>query len=193
MSMSTKSRRYILFSILIIVVTGIAIYLMGHPLICKCGYIKLWHGQVISSENSQHISDWYTFSHIIHGLIFYFIAWLFAKLFKLRFNIWAGLLFAVALESAWEILENTPLIVNRYREATIALDYFGDSVLNSICDIGAMALGYFIANKSKVWVSIALILIMELGVGYFIRDNLTLNVIMLIAPNDAIKEWQQGL
>jgi hypothetical protein len=143
---------------------------------------------VVSAENSQHIADWYTPSHIIHGFAFYGLFWLVGR----RWPLGARLLAATALEAGWEILENTPLIINRYREATIALDYYGDSVLNSVSDIGWMILGFVLASRLPVWASIALIVIAEAGVGYAIRDNLALNILMLIYPLEAVRHWQAG-
>ena len=170
----------------IIATMAVALALMGHPAICKCGYVKLWHGVPLSPENSQHISDWYTFSHVIHGFAFYGLAWLVAK----RQPLGARLVAAVLLECGWEVFENTDFVINRYREVTISLDYYGDSVLNSTMDVAAMILGFAAAARLPVWATILATLGFEAFVGYSIRDNLLLNIIMLIYPLDAIKRWQ---
>lgn len=188
--MDRSLKRYGPIAAAVIVAAALVLTAMGRVPICTCGYIKPWHGIVASSENSQHISDWYTFSHIIHGFGFYFLFWLLGT--RRGWPLGLRLVLALLLESGWEILENTPMVINRYRATTIALDYFGDSVLNSVCDILAMVLGFFLAARLPVWLIVTLTVVMEVAVAYFIRDNLALNILQLIYPVEAILKWQQG-
>jgi hypothetical protein len=175
-------------------VAGIAILMamtllwLGRTPICTCGYVKLWHGQVMSSENSQHLLDWYTPSHILHGLAFYFGLRYLAP----RLSVGWRLVIASVIEAGWEVVENTSWIIDRYRGETAALDYFGDSIINSSADFAAMVVGFLIAMRAPVWVSVALFIAAEVIVGYIIRDGLMLNIIMLLWPLDAIKQWQLG-
>lgn len=180
----------ILIVIGLLILHAVVLLAMGQVPICECGFVKFWYGATGTSQGSQHISDWYTFSHIIHGFVFYFILWLINKKLKLPFG--TLLLIAVLVETGWEIFENTDFIINRYREVTISLDYYGDSVINSVSDIIWMIVGFVAAKKFPLWLSLALIVAMEVFVAYYIRDNLTLNIIMLVYPLDAIRQWQMG-
>lgn len=181
--------------IFIIIAQISTLYFMGRLPICACGYISLWEGDVMSAANSQQIADWYTFSHIIHGFVFYaLLTWLSKKFFKKSGGLPVGLIFigATLLETGWEIIENSPWIIDYYRHNTVSLGYIGDSILNSTFDVVWMALGFLAARKLPVYVTILLIIFFELLTGFIIRDGLLLNIIMFIYPADFIKVWQMG-
>lgn len=171
-----------------------ALFAMHRPPICACGTVKLWHGVVQSAENSQHIADWYSFSHVIHGLLFYGAAWLLWRKWRVFGGLSAryALPVAAAIEASWELLENSPMIIDRYRAVTVSWGYEGDSIVNSMADIGWMVIGFLLAARLPVWASIALGMGFELFTLAVIRDNLTLNVLMLVWPIDAIRQWQGG-
>jgi hypothetical protein len=167
---------------------GVVLQLMGRRPWCECGSPVPWSWDIWSSHNSQHLVDPYAFTHFLHGMLFYAF---FRFVLGARRPVLRALL-ALGVEVAWEIGENTDTVINRYREATIALDYYGDSVLNSVADVLAMVLGFVLTSRWPVWLIVLLGIAMELVVGYLIRDNLTLNVLMLLWPIDAIRRWQSG-
>jgi Protein of unknown function (DUF2585) len=171
----------------LMLVTAAVLAAMGHPAICKCGYVKLWHPSRTDAETSQHLTDWYTYSHILHGIILY---WLIGLLAQGRLSVAARLAIATLIEAGWEIFENTPFIINRYRAVTISRDYFGDSIINSMADIAATIVGFLVAARLPAWVTVALLIGVEVTLLAFIRDNLTLNIIMLIHPSDWLRQWQ---
>jgi hypothetical protein len=175
--------------ITLIVILGLSIailWAMGRPPICTCGTISLWGRE--GPTQSQMLADWYSPSHIVHGFLFYAaLRWLWPKA-----SVERRFVPAMLVEAAWEIIENTPMVIDRYREATIALGYSGDSILNSASDIAMMTLGYLAARRLPVWASVAIVLLLEIVPLIVIRDNLTLNVWMLLAPSDAILNWQAG-
>ena len=185
------AKKYILIYAGIMLVFASVLFFMGQVPICRCGYIKLWQGVVFSSENSQHISDWYTFSHLIHGFIFYWVLSVVGKKKNMSFGL--RLLIALIIEVSWELFENTDFIINRYREATISLDYYGDSIINSVADVFSMIVGFALAYRLPVRVTIFVAVALEVFVGLSIRDNLMLNIIMLLYPMESIKQWQMGI
>jgi hypothetical protein len=161
---------------------------MGRPLTCTCGTIELWVNQGDSPKTSQMLADWYSPSHVIHGFLFYALLWLTARRWPVERRFMAALL----AEVAWELLENTDWAINRYREATIAIGYTGDSILNTVSDIGMMALGFWLARKLPLWLTVVLALALEAAALAAVRDNLTLNIWMFLFPTDAVRAWQAG-
>lgn len=159
---------------------------MGHPIVCDCGHVDLWHGAASGPETSQHLTDWYSFTHIAHGLLFYMLLWLFMP--GAPFTL--VLVVALGLEVGWEIAENTPAVIEHYRQTALAAGYFGDSVVNSIGDTLAMAFGFVFSRVTPAWCSVLIFVALELILAMLIHDNLTLNIIQLIYPIDAIAEWQ---
>jgi Protein of unknown function (DUF2585) len=180
------SRRAWLLTIVIFGAAAAILLAMGRNPICTCGTVDLWVGARDSPKTSQMLADWYSLSHIVHGLLFYVLLWLVAR----RWPVERRFLAALLVEAAWEVTENTPLIIDRYRATTAALGYTGDSVINSLSDITMMALGFLLARKLPVWAAIVLVLALEVIPLFTIRDNLTLNVWQLIAPNKALQAWQ---
>ncbi len=161
-------------------------FAIGRVPICGCGYVRLWHGEVWSSGNSQHLTDWYTLSHIVHGFLFYaLLRWL-----RPGWSVAWRAAAAMLIEGAWEVVENTALIIDRYREVTASLDYYGDSIVNSFGDGVAMLVGFFVAARVPTLASIAIVLLLEGIAAWVIRDNLTLNVLMLVRPVEAVRDWQ---
>lgn len=186
---TSTTRFWLVVTAVIILVQVISQYLMGRIWICECGYVKLFEAGVNTPGNSQHLFDWYTPSHIIHGFLFYGLGWLIMR----RKPVAARLALSALIEAAWEILENSPIIINRYRSATMAVGYTGDSILNSGMDMVSMLAGFFFAARAPVWLTIVIAILFEIATAIVIRDNLTLNVVMLVWPIEAVKVWQGGL
>ncbi|OGG48487.1 hypothetical protein A2678_03240 [Candidatus Kaiserbacteria bacterium RIFCSPHIGHO2_01_FULL_53_31] len=183
-----SARSYIVGAVLLLSVQALVLYAFGQPAICTCGYVKLWEGVVSSAGNSQHLVDWYSFSHIIHGFLFYLaLRWFFPGM-----SAWRRLLYAIGLETTWEIVENTPTVIQHYRLQALAQGYTGDSIINSVSDTLAMVVGFFMAWRIPTWLIVVIGIGLEIFVAYMIRDNLTLNILNLIHVFPVIATWQAG-
>ncbi len=189
MTLPTLGEKNLLLIALGLVAVQIAALLaFGQPFLCECGELKVWEGEVASAGNSQQVSDWYTPSHIIHGILFFALfSWLWP-----RSSLSARLLTAVALEISWEIIENTPMVIDHYRQQALAAGYAGDSILNSLSDTLAMVGGFFLAARLPYWATLLIIIVFEVLVMYAIRDGLLLNIINLIYPLEFITTWQSA-
>ncbi|SKA07123.1 DUF2585 family protein [Consotaella salsifontis] len=185
----TLRRAFLLAPLALLGLTALILHLMGRIPICECGTVELWYGDPSGPGNSQHLSDWYSFSHLIHGFIFFALLWPLRR----RLSMIQRLTLALVVECAWEIIENTDWIINRYRDSTVSLDYHGDSILNSMSDCLFMVAGFLIAARLPAWATIALALALEVWAGVEIRDNLTLNILMLLWPLQAVRDWQAGV
>ena len=187
--MLTKYRFQIAATAFIVLVAIVALNLQGRVWWCEVGDPWPWSWDVWSKHNSQHLIDPYSFTHMLHGILEF---WLIGLVFRKMPLAWRFVL-AIFIESSWEVAENTNYVINRYREATISLDYYGDSIANSIFDIVCCATGFWIAYKIRLWWSLALFAFMEMVLLFWIRDSLLLNILMLLYPLDAVKQWQTGV
>ncbi len=174
------------FVMAVLAIQALALHLMGRLTICACGYVKFWEGDPFGPGNSQHLTDWYTFTHLLHGFWLYFLLWLIVR----HLPVGARLCLAVLFEAAWEILENSPLIIERYRAATISLGYSGDTIVNSLSDTLTAVVGFLFAAWAAPSLTIAAGIAIEVGLALAIRDNLALNIVMLVHDVPWIKAWQ---
>jgi hypothetical protein len=172
----------------LLVMQAVTLHLMGLPTICRCGYVSLWYGNPSGPDTSQHLSDWYTYTHVLHGVAFYGLLSMVAP----KLSIPQRLVLALGVEMAWEIFENTPMVIERYRKGALAQGYIGDSVVNSLSDSFAAIVGFILAWRLPLAAILVLAIAVELIAGYFIRDGLLLNIIQLVHPTEALSQWQAG-
>ncbi|MEK7585154.1 MAG: DUF2585 family protein [Patescibacteria group bacterium] len=181
--------KYLIIALVLIVITGAVLFAMGRNSICQCGFVRLWSSDINGPENSQQVVDPYSFTHVLHGLGFYGLLHVVAP----QISIPVRLLVAIGLEGGWEILENTNYTIDRYRTETVSLGYYGDSILNSLSDILMMIAGFYLAYKLRPSLTVLLFILIEIGLAFWIRDGLIINIIMLLYPLEALKQWQLGL
>lgn len=179
----------LLLSLAIVAVAALTLLVMGRIPMCQCGYLKLWHSGQNDAETSQHLTDWYTYSHVLHGVIFYWLLW---AIFRGRLSVAARLVLATIIEAGWELFENSAFIIERYRTQTVSRDYAGDSVVNSVGDMLATIAGFLLTARLPAWVTVMLFILTEVVMLILLRDNLLLNIIMLVYPLEAIRQWQSG-
>jgi hypothetical protein len=180
------TKRYLVISLFVAAIAALILHFMGRSFFCECGSISLWSGDVTSGTQSQQFTDPYSFTHVIHGIIFYFLLW---AIFRKKLTPTQRFLIALGIEGLWEIVENTSYIIDKYRLAN-SPNYYGDSIFNSLGDLVAMSLGFFASWKFPKKVTVFILIGIELALLYFIHDNLTLNIVNLIYPVEALKEWQ---
>ncbi|MBS0223141.1 MAG: DUF2585 family protein [Proteobacteria bacterium] len=173
----------------IMLVQAVVLHGMGRLWICSCGTIRLWVGDIRSIEMSQQVADWYTFSHIIHGILFYGLL----RLLLPRLPMLTRLVIAVGIEAGWEIAENTPWVIEAYRLQALARGYVGDSILNSLSDTLSMMTGFALASILPWKATLVLAIVMEVAVGYLVHDNLTLNILNFVHRFPAIEIWQSAV
>lgn len=173
-------------AVVVLPITALLLHFQGRIWSCACGKLYPWAGDIWTSHNSQHLFDPYSFTHVLHGVIFYgLLAWLVPRLTReWRFSL------ATLLECGWELLENSEIVIQRYRDSTASLGYAGDSIYNAMGDIVSCAAGFWVARYLGLRWSVVFIIVVELVLLAWIRDNLTLNIVMLLHPIEAIKNWQ---
>jgi hypothetical protein len=174
--------------VVILAIAVVALRMQGRLWICACGRVDVWSGNINSSDNSQHIADPYSLTHVLHGLLFYGALALVVPRVPVRWRF----VIAIAVEALWEVVENSAFVIGRYRATTLALGYEGDTVVNSVSDILFMAAGCWLARRLGFRRSAVVFVLAELILVVWIRDSLILNIIMLLVPIDAIKSWQMG-
>jgi hypothetical protein len=184
--MDTRSRLPLALSLLIPALSLAWLGAQGRPFWPASGTVRLWVGDVADPELSQHLLDWYSPSHLLHGILFFGALWLVAR----RVPVWWRFVVAVAVECAWEVTENSPAVIERYRTTTVSKDYTGDSGLNVLSDVAMMALGFWLARRLPVWASVLIVLGFEALTVWLIRDGLALNVLMLLWPVEGVRDWQ---
>ncbi len=186
---SASFRTDVIIVCVLVALTALLERQMGRRYTYQRGPVRLWSGNINSDQNSQQIADPYTFSHITHGAAFYGLT----RLVLPRGSVGLRVIASTAIEAAWEAYENTDTVVERYRKTTISLGYYGDSILNSVCDIGACLLGFFLTRRLPKVATWSWVIAVEIVMAFWIRDNLTLNIVMLLHPFEFIRRWQGGL